>query len=83
MQSKIKYPKTNLPGADLDAPHTKCECQDGARRQGGLPPLCPLGTPAASLRASPDKTCGARRGKRGKATLLRNVSKIPKNPCGI
>jgi len=43
-------------------------------------PLCPLGNlpprgfPAAPLRAIPDKYSGARRGKREKSTLLRNVS---------
>jgi hypothetical protein len=31
-------------------------------------PLCPMG-----IRADPDKTCDARRGKRGQNTLLRNV----------
>ena len=32
-------------------------------------PLCPAG-----IRAVPDKYCGARRGKREKSALLRNVS---------
>ena len=40
------------------------------RRAASMPhPLCPW-----VLRAVPDKYCGARRGKREKSTLLRNVS---------
>jgi hypothetical protein len=45
---------------------------------GGKRGFLPLCRRAASLphplRANPDKYCGARRGKRGKTTLLRNVS---------
>jgi len=44
-------------------------------RQNGLPAhLPPCGIHAAPLRAIPDKYCGARRGKREKSALLRNVS---------
>ncbi|MDD5273091.1 MAG: hypothetical protein PHU14_10265 [Methylovulum sp.] len=43
-------------------------------RQSGLPARLPTrGILAAPLRAYPDKTCGAQRGKREKSTLLRNV----------
>ncbi len=42
------------------------------RRAASLPhPLCPW-----VLRAIPDKCCGARRGKREKSALLRNVSEL-------
>jgi len=39
LQSKRKYPKTNLPGADLDAKHTECECLDGTSQKAARLPL--------------------------------------------